>query len=118
MYLRPGRRRSAARSCAVAAHALFQPGQQVRVVQKVRRLHAVVAHQAQQRGAVTLPVAAAQRVGLGLREAQFAHDVLAHRLGQLGIDAFVASCSVSSRSNSQTGAERAWRPQWWPINAI
>ncbi|MFN5975477.1 MAG: cyclic nucleotide-binding domain-containing protein, partial [Planctomyces sp.] len=61
----PGQRRQVS---PMPTHAGFQPGQQMRVVQEVRRAYPVVAHQPQKRGPVAQPIAAAQRVGLGLAE--------------------------------------------------
>ncbi len=61
------------------ADARLQPRQPVRVVQEVRRLHAVVAHQAEQRGAIASPVLPAQRIGLVAREPELALHELGHR---------------------------------------
>jgi hypothetical protein len=62
----------------MAADARFEAGQTVRVVQEVRGLHTVVAHQSEQGGTVALPVAPAQRLRLLGRQAQFTLHVLAH----------------------------------------
>ena len=51
---------------------------------RIQEAHAVVMHQAQQRGAVLEPVAAPQRVGFVLGQAQVVLDVQAHRDMQLG----------------------------------
>ena len=48
------------------------------VVQKVRGVHTLVLHQAQQRGAVAVPMAVAQGLGLGAHVAQVLLDVVAH----------------------------------------
>ena len=64
---------------ALSADARLQSRQAVRVVQEVRRLHAVVAHQPEQRGTVASPVLPAQRIGLVARESELALHELGHR---------------------------------------
>ena len=67
----------------MAVHTRLQAGQLVGVVQKVRGLHTVVLHQAQQGGTVAQPVVAAQRCGIGFVQPQFALDEGIHA----GVDA-------------------------------
>lgn len=58
----------------------FQAGQAVSDVQEIGRLHAVVADQAEQRGAVAVPVVLAQGRCVDGRKPEVTDDVVRHRL--------------------------------------
>ncbi len=83
MSLRPGSRANAARSCALVLSALLEPGQAVRLGEEVRGAHAVVAHQAEQRGAVAQPVAFAEPRRLAGVDVEMRGHVVGHRDVQL-----------------------------------
>ena len=79
MYLRPGSRDERRPVGGAAAQPGLEAGHAMRLFQEVGGADAVVAHQAEQGGAVAQPVALAQRVGLLGRDAEMADDVVADR---------------------------------------
>jgi hypothetical protein len=79
----------------------------MRVLEEVRGRDAVVPHHPEQGRAITLPVVLPQRAGGDLVEPDVLDEIGRHGVADAGERAWLASCSVLSRSKSQTGGARS-----------